>query len=839
MKTKQFLFFFVLLMVSTSELHAQGQILAPKVHSTIIVDGVVDAAWDNIPWKDMHSKFGDIVTDETEYKVQFKVAWRNNTIYVLGKLTDNVIASHANLASSDGWKRDFLTVYFDFYPWGNYSYSESPHAFYYRTNIGSMLDIRTDGRFRDNLSAPVGVMSSVSLITGGAYVEFSVDATKFWPNALVQNQEFAFNFEGGDCDNLVTPTRIHNWWYTGNGDAWETPAGRLAWAKLDQSISADIAPNAPTNLVATAGNAKSSVAFTSPVSNGGSDVIDYTVTSSPGNLTSIGSSSPIVVTGLTNDVDYTFTVTARNIVGSSASSAPSSTVTPHATNHNIAVSTATNISALTITPVSDIVISSNKLIINAATTVNSITAAPGAQLELTNGNTLTAGTITLQGDATGTATLVDNTTSNPQSITATVQQYVEAGRNWYMSIPLASGASTLLNRGTSVVCYDEPSGTWIAPAANTLNKMRGYVETATTTPLTGSTGTLDFTGVVNTGEQSISLTRTAGKTGFNLVGNPYTSYLDWNAVTKTNVSNTLWYRTKEGGVYKFYTFVANGSAGVGSPASITNKIPPMQAFWVRVNTEGTGSIAVDNTMRFHKDVVGNILKAPKQNTQQVLRLQVSNGTNTDETVLYFNAKASDAFDQYDAQKRSNNEPSVPEIYTQVSNEQLVINGMNQIKFNVEIPIGFSNLTAVNNYSLSISANEMSNFENGTRIILIDKQIPNLENELTNGGTYYFNAPVTVPTTDRFSLVFKSPASITNLGNNVKLNAQVYMNTSNQIVVASPYKTNVAIYNVTGQIQYEKMLTKSNATISKSFSAGVYFVKLSQNGQSEIQKVIIR
>jgi len=417
-----------------------------------------------------------------------------------------------------------------------------------------------------------------------------------------------------------------------------------------------------------------------------------------------------------------------------------------------------------------------------------------------------------------------------------VQQYVTEGRNWYMSIPLASGASSLLSRGTSVVCYDEPSGNWIAPAAGTLNKMRGYVQTATTTPLTGSTGTVDFTGVVNTGAHSITLSRTAGKTGFNLVGNPYPSYLDWNAVTKTNVSNTMWYRTKEGSVYKFYTYVANSGAGVGSPSTVTNKIPPMQAFWVRVNTEGTGSIAVDNNMRSHNDVAGNIMKAPKQSSQQLIRLQVSNGTNTDETVLYFNANASDAFDLYDAQKRSNDEPSIPEIFTQAGTEKLVINGMSQVKYNSEIPIGFSTDVA-NNFS--ISANEISNFETGTRVILIDKLNPTIENELTNGATYNFSAAVTASTTNRFSLLFRAPGVATGIDNATKLNAQVFVNANNQITIIATEKAIYSIYNTVGILLENGVVNSKFETRNAKFGAGVYFVQLSVNSQNEIQKVIIR
>jgi len=507
----------------------------------------------------------------------------------------------------------------------------------------------------------------------------------------------------------------------------------------------------------------------------------------------------------------------------------------------LSVSSATNISALTLTPASDVIVTSNKLTINQASEVSSITVAPGAELELTSGNTLSAAAVTLQSDATGNATLVDNTTGTPQAVTATVQQYVTEGRNWYLSIPLASGASSLLNKGTSVVCFDEPSGNWIAPESGTLNKLRGYIQTATTTPLTGTTGTVDFTGVVNTGAHDISLSRTAGKTGFNLVGNPYPSYLDWNAVTKTNVSNTMWYRTKVGGVYKFFTYnTIDGAGGIGVPSTVTRYIPPMQAFWVRVATEGTGSIAVDNTMRSHINMAGNILKAPKQTAKQtinqVLRLQVSNGTNTDETVVYFNANASEAYDKYDAQKRSNVDPAIPELFTQVGEEQLVINGMNSLPYNTEIPIGFTTGTA-NNFS--ISANEMSNFEAGTRILLLDKLNPSVETDLTSGGAYSFSAAITAPTTSRFSLVFRAPGSITGLKNNEVLNEQVFVNAANQISILAPEKASYAIYNALGQKVADGRTTATQTTATLSLQSGVYVVNVSENGRTLTTKVLIK
>jgi uncharacterized protein (TIGR02145 family) len=87
-------------------------------------------------------------------------------------------------------------------------------------------------------------------------------------------------------------------------------------------------PGAPTIGTATAGNAQATVAFTAPVSNGGSVITGYTVTSNPGAVTATGSASPITITGLTNGTTYTFTVTATNAIGTSVASSASNSVTP-------------------------------------------------------------------------------------------------------------------------------------------------------------------------------------------------------------------------------------------------------------------------------------------------------------------------------------------------------------------------------------------------------------------------------------------------------------------------------------------------------------------------------
>lgn len=87
-------------------------------------------------------------------------------------------------------------------------------------------------------------------------------------------------------------------------------------------------PGAPTNVTATAGDGQVTLTFTAPVSNGGSAITGYTVTSSPDGFTGTGSGSPITVAGLTNLTAYTFTIIATNAVGTGTASAQSNSVIP-------------------------------------------------------------------------------------------------------------------------------------------------------------------------------------------------------------------------------------------------------------------------------------------------------------------------------------------------------------------------------------------------------------------------------------------------------------------------------------------------------------------------------
>lgn len=88
-------------------------------------------------------------------------------------------------------------------------------------------------------------------------------------------------------------------------------------------------PGAPTlTSVSIASGTSISVSFDPPFTEPGFPVTSYRAISSPGNISVTGSSSPIVVTGLTQGTTYTFTVRATTAGGEGPASNISAAITP-------------------------------------------------------------------------------------------------------------------------------------------------------------------------------------------------------------------------------------------------------------------------------------------------------------------------------------------------------------------------------------------------------------------------------------------------------------------------------------------------------------------------------
>jgi hypothetical protein len=501
----------------------------------------------------------------------------------------------------------------------------------------------------------------------------------------------------------------------------------------------------------------------------------------------------------------------------------------------------TAISTLTNCANCDVVVPTGQLLtVDASKTLKSLTIESGGKATNNQGGTITLTNFTINSNATnGTGTYLDDGTTTVTG-TVHVNQYLTAGRNWYVATPVSNATSGAFSTAGSVIYYDEPTAGWVTKSSGVLNPMQGYISVST-----ASTGNIVFSGDLNNGNQSINLTRTPGavKEGFNLVGNPYPSYVSWDDATKTNLEPTMWFRTKNASAYIFDTY--NATSGIGTnnnqSGALTTYIPPMQAFWVKVMTGKTsGNLSFSNAMRSHANGLTGKLKAPAMNNaseHQVIRLLVSNGINSDEAIVLFNPNASNGYDGFDSPKMNNATASIPEIYTLAGTEQVVINGLKSVATNPEVALGFS--TGQSN-TFSIKATQISNFAAGTQLILRDNVL-HTDWDLTLSN-YSFTSEVT-SNDSRFTLLFKVPSETTGWsGEQYDMSIQVYKNMNHQIVLKynglMSDQIMAHVYNVLGEELTIKQITSDITVLGSGYFAGAYMVKVTKDGKSSTRKVII-
>jgi len=299
---------------------------------------------------------------------------------------------------------------------------------------------------------------------------------------------------------------------------------------------------------------------------------------------------------------------------------------------------------------------------------------------LCNGIINANGNVTLLSTASQTA-LIDGSGTGQVNGNITIQRYLPSGFGYkYLSSPFQAATVSEFSENIKLTDpfptfyrYDESSTTsgWISyiNPLGILNPMQGYAGNfgSSDPPLV-----FDVTGVVNNGSLSSTLFNHNNiySKGFNLVGNPYPSPIDWDAPsgwTKTNIDNALYYFEASsideyGGTYVTYL------NGVSSNGLASNLIPSLQGFFIHV-ADGmwpvTGTLAMDNNVRV-TDLTHPLIKSDFI-SRSLLRLTAEFSDDTDSVdpvVIYFDEKATDKFDgQLDALKLMNTDFMVPNLYT--------------------------------------------------------------------------------------------------------------------------------------------------------------------------------
>ncbi len=296
-----------------------------------------------------------------------------------------------------------------------------------------------------------------------------------------------------------------------------------------------------------------------------------------------------------------------------------------------------------------------------------------------NGDLASNGNLTLISSATQTALIAGSGTGNVTG-NVTMQRYLPSGFGYkYFSSPFQS--ATVGEFGDDMTLgsftfyrYDESrtASGWVNynNPINILNPSQGYAVNFGSNP---APKTVDVTGVVSNGNISVNLLNhnNAITQGFNLVGNPYPSPIDWEIVKLNNtlINDAVYYfkasaSDQYGGTYRAYV------NGISSDGIVNNIIPSMQGFFVKVATGTypvTGILTFTNNARITDLTHPFAGKKGMNSSLPLIRFSASyadDPESVDAAVIYFDEKATDEFDsQLDGLKLMNTDLNVPNLYS--------------------------------------------------------------------------------------------------------------------------------------------------------------------------------
>ncbi|MBN2616147.1 MAG: T9SS type A sorting domain-containing protein [Bacteroidales bacterium] len=492
-------------------------------------------------------------------------------------------------------------------------------------------------------------------------------------------------------------------------------------------------------------------------------------------------------------------------------------------------------------------------VIDSGTTVKAykISVNNGATFKISTGGAMTIsdslvnnGTFTLASSASGNGSLiVDTAVSGTGNFIR--QQYIPNNDGWHMIaspslsdtiigsdfVPAPSGG--ILGTDFDFYSFNEAvSASWdnIRATGNTVNTGfekefdpgKGYLVAYAASY--GKT-MLNFKGKFNVGDVTTpNLTVTSADTwaGWNLIGNPYTSAIDWNKANKSAFADNFAY---------VYDPNKAGGAGYVTVDGTTSGalIAPGQGFFVDVNTPG--SFTFTHSMQIHH--TSSVLKTDAVSNDVTLRL--SSGSNKyDETTVRIVSGSDTKRDRTDALQMNSLDKSVPQLWSYTSdsvavsiNSYPVIDSVQKVQMGVYIPSDGS-------YSISLQK-QTGDF--GNEQVILEDLSNGTKTNLSQSGNYTFNA--SKGDSKQFILFVTGTMGINNpTANNTTLlyayQSRVFIQNKDN----SPITGQVKIYNLLGQVVYQKQVSEtSRVVLNPNVTTGIYIVRLQDNKGNVLTKKV--
>jgi PKD repeat protein len=364
----------------------------------------------------------------------------------------------------------------------------------------------------------------------------------------------------------------------------------------------------------------------------------------------------------------------------------------------------------------------------------------------------------IQSSSAGTGSLIHNT----NNLQASFQRYISGKpQTWQMlSSPVQgqtfsgdftpTGGADAYADGTryDIYAWHEPDTSWVyllnttqpptwltANGGNTFIPGRGYLFS-----YKDLHPTKVFQGVLSNGGVSLPITKTVGtanESGFNLIGNPYPSSIDWkspsgwgrNMLVSNGGGYDIWIWSHESGNYGVYNSASTSDNGT---LGVTRYIAPTQGFFVKAAS--SGSFSFSNDIRVH-DGAGNWLKNSIIDPDQ-LRILVHSqeGSGNDEVILEFGHPG---ISEGTVKKFSMVE-TAPQLFFPVNDKQFSIQLLGKTGNYPVVPLAFK-AGADGNYRLSGIFNQQD-----FRIILLHDKVTGIVQDLKANPAYLFYAKKSDP-----------------------------------------------------------------------------------------------
>ncbi len=272
--------------------------------------------------------------------------------------------------------------------------------------------------------------------------------------------------------------------------------------------------------------------------------------------------------------------------------------------------------------------------------------------------------------------------------------------------------------------------------------------------------TMAATSTLNKGQINVSLTCSNGcgaSDGWNLVGNPYPSAIDWNnsswvSARSGNIGSTIYVFNPYNNQWSSWNSLAGG-VNQGS-----NIIGSGQAFFVKIS--GTATLSFQESYKSTNLSTGLFGKTSSTFSNN-LHVQLNDTLMLDETVVYFNNTATKNVEEpYDGVKPSVSGNSISS-YTSVNNTPLMFNGIpspaTTTTDTVYLYTAFYSVTK----SFNLTFKGVSSFTNNIFLYLYDKYTSSIL-LLNDTAQYAFSTSATDSasySSNRFSIIFANGTSL--------------------------------------------------------------------------------